>query len=62
MSAGTASPILEAGEQERAGRGVGLPACQAGMSGATERRELSPQSLTDILAEGEGRVAEYSMA
>lgn len=43
--------LLEAAERVRAGTGVGLPACEAGMSGATE---LSPQSLTDILAEGDG--------
>lgn len=29
------------------------------MSRATETSELSPQSLTDILAEGDGRVTEY---
>lgn len=42
----------------RAGTGVGLAACEAGRSVATETSELSPQSLTDILAEGDGRVAD----
>lgn len=55
MSAGPASPVLEAAEGVRAGTGVRLPVCEAGMLGATETSELSPQSLTDILAEGDGR-------
>lgn len=46
MSAGAASPVLSA----PAGCGVG--AC-------TDRSELSPQSLTDILAEGDGWVTGY---
>lgn len=45
--------LLEAAERVRAGTRVGLPAWEAGMSGDTETSEPSPQSLTDILAQGD---------